>query len=147
MLGVKSCVRIVFKVWPFQSSCRGSAETNLTSIHEDANFDPWPHSSRCELWCRLQMQLRYCVAMALVSASSYSFNLTPILGTSVCLRCGSKKIKKKKKKKKAGPFLPFLMTEASRQCGGGSKCLGQYRFVVTLAAKEGPFHFVKTIEV
>ena len=36
----------------------------------------------CELWYRLQMQLRSCVAVAVVWASSYSSDLTPSLGNS-----------------------------------------------------------------
>ena len=36
----------------------------------------------CELWCRLQTQLGSCVAVAVSQASSYSSDLTPILGTS-----------------------------------------------------------------
>ena len=34
----------------------------------------------CELWCRLQMRLRPYVAVA----SSYSSDLTPSLGTTIC---------------------------------------------------------------
>ena len=35
----------------------------------------------CELWCKLQMQLGSCVAVAV--AGSYSSDLTPSLGTSI----------------------------------------------------------------
>ena len=49
-----------------------------------------------ELWCRSQMQLGSCIAVAEVQASGYSFNSTPSLGTSICLGCGPKKQKKKK---------------------------------------------------
>ena len=72
---------------------------NLTRIQED-RFDPWPHSSGlriwccCELWCRLQMWLRSSIAVAVVEASSYSSDLTPSLGTSMCCGCGPKKKKK-----------------------------------------------------
>ena len=38
----------------------------------------------CELWCRLQMRLRSHVAVSVVQAGCYSFNLTPSLGTSIC---------------------------------------------------------------
>ena len=40
---------------------------NLTSIHEDVGFDPWPClgiQHRCELWCRSQMWLGFRVAMS-----------------------------------------------------------------------------------
>ena len=37
-----------------------------------------------ELWCRSKIWLGSCVAVAVVQAGSYSFNLTPGLGTSVC---------------------------------------------------------------
>ena len=38
--------------------------------------------------------------MALVQAGSYSFNWTPSLGTSICLRSGPRKRQKDKTKKK-----------------------------------------------
>ena len=51
---------------------------------------------RCsELWCKLQMQLRSCVAV--VQASSCSFPSAPSLGTSIYCTCGPKKKKKKSK--------------------------------------------------
>ena len=51
------------KVW---SSCRGSAETDLTSIHEDAGSIPGlaqciQHC--CELWCGLQIRSGVAVAV------------------------------------------------------------------------------------
>ena len=54
---------------------------------------------RCcrELSCRSQMQLRSGVAVAVALAGSYSSDLTPSLGTSICSGCGPKKSKKKKK--------------------------------------------------
>ena len=39
------------------------------------------------------MRLRSCVAVAVVQAGSCSSNLTPSLGTSICLMCGPKKKK------------------------------------------------------
>ena len=49
-----------------------------------------------ELWCRLQMQLGSGIAVAVVQASSYSSELSPSLGTSMCCRCSPIKTKKKK---------------------------------------------------
>ena len=45
----------------------------------------------CELWSRSQMLLRSGVAVVEVSASSYSSDLTPSLGTSMCVGAGQKK--------------------------------------------------------
>ena len=49
----------------------------------------------CKLLCRWQMQLGSAVALAMALASSCSSDLTPSLGTSICLGCGPKKEKKK----------------------------------------------------
>ena len=49
-----------------------------------------------ELWCRLQMQLGSGIAVAVAQANSYSSNLTPSLGTSICRGCSPKKTKPKK---------------------------------------------------
>ena len=63
------------------SSPCGSAETKLTSIMKVwiqslAMLSGLRTQSCGELWCRLQMRLRSCVAMAVavVQAGSYSFN-------------------------------------------------------------------------
>ena len=45
----------------------------------------------CELWCRLQTQLRSCISVAVVQASSCSSNLSPNLRTSICYGCSPKK--------------------------------------------------------
>ena len=55
-------------------SCCGAAETNLTSIHEDARWIPDPTQGVrirhcCEMWCRSQTQLGSGVAVAVVLAS------------------------------------------------------------------------------
>ena len=79
------------------SSRRGTVEKNPTRNDEFAGSIPglaqWvkdPHC--CELWCRSQMQLGSCiaVAVAVVQASGYSSDLTPSLGTSICCRCSPK---------------------------------------------------------
>ena len=53
----------------------------------------------CKLLHRLQMQLGYHVAVAVVSAGSCSSYMTPSLGTSICHGRGPKKTKKKIKSK------------------------------------------------
>ena len=54
----------------------------------------------CELWCRSQMGLRSCFAVAVVQVSGYSSNSTPSLGiASICLRCSPKKDRETKNKK------------------------------------------------
>ena len=75
---------------------------NPTSIHEDTGLipglDQWIRIWHCcELWCRLQTQFGSHVAVAVVQADSYSSDLTPSLGTSVCCECGPKKTKTKQK--------------------------------------------------
>ena len=53
---------------------------------------------RCcrELWCRLQIQLRSGVAVAMVWAGGYSSDWTPSLGTSMCCGCSPKTSKQTK---------------------------------------------------
>ena len=70
----------------------------------------WLASMRTQVWSlallsglRIQhchkLQLGSCIAVAVAWTRSYSSDLTPILGTSMCLRCGPKKIKTKQTKK------------------------------------------------
>ena len=81
-----------------RSSHCGAAEMNPTRNHEVpgliSGLAQWIWCCR-ELQCRLQMQLGSCVAVAVVQASSYSSDLTPSLGTSICHGCGPKKTRKK----------------------------------------------------
>ena len=81
------------------SSSSGSAETNLTSIHEVAGSILSELRIQCcpELWCRSQAWLRSQVAVAVGQARSCSSDSTPSLWTSICHRCGPKKREKKKK--------------------------------------------------
>ena len=53
-----------------------------------------------ELRGRSQTQLGSGIAVPVAEAGSYSSNLTPSLGTSICRGCGPKKQKKKKTKNK-----------------------------------------------
>ena len=63
---------------------------------------------RCgELWCRSQMPLGSCVAMAVVSAGSCSSNSPPSLGTSICLGWGPKETKKKKRRRTGCYICPL----------------------------------------
>ena len=58
------------------------------------------------------MQLRSGVAVAVVQAHSYSSNMTPSLGTSICSRCGPKK-KTKKNKKQKNPIPRLVLDQTS----------------------------------
>ena len=47
-----------------------------------------------ELWCRSQTWLRSGVAVVVAQTSSCSSDSTPVLGSSICYRCGPKETKK-----------------------------------------------------
>ena len=69
---------------------------NLTSIYEDSGSIPglsqWSKIWRCcEQWYRLQTQLRFGVAMAMVYTGRCTSNSTPSLGTYMCHGCSSKR--------------------------------------------------------
>ena len=59
-----------------------------------------------ELWCRSQTWLRFCIAVAVVQASSCSSISTPSLGTSICCGCSPKKQAKQNK-----THLQYLLVE------------------------------------
>ena len=74
-----------------------------TSIHEEVGSIPgltqWLRIQHCcELWCRSQMQLESCAAVAGVSAGSYSSNLTPNLEIPYASGAALKRPKKNKTK-------------------------------------------------
>ena len=95
------------KTAPEGISCCGAVETDLTSIYEDANSNPglaqwigiW---CCCELWCRSQMRLGFCIALAMTQTGSCSSNSTPGLGAFICCRFSPKKQKTKKMEKNPG---------------------------------------------
>ena len=67
-----------------------------------------------ELWCRSQMWFGSSVAVAVAAAGSYSSNLIPSLGTSICRGCSPKKTQKKKKKnqtKKPHCFIGLVVLD------------------------------------
>ena len=108
---------LIERVPPGSSRC-GTAEMNLDSIHEDAVLIPG--LAQC---VRDPVLLRSRFAVDEAQVSSYSFHLTPTLGTSICCGCSPKKQKKKKKKKKkkeslwlnsAGSVLAFPKSSLSR---------------------------------
>ena len=76
-----------------------------------------------ELWCRLQMQLRSGVAVAVVQGSSCSSNLTASLGTSIWRQCSPKK-----KKKKGVPVVAQWLTNPTRnhEVAGSVPALAQW---------------------
>ena len=72
------------------------------SVYEDAGSIPdlahWVKDlALLRLWCRVQMQLRSSIAMAV--ASRYSSDSTPSPETSICHKCGYTKEKIKKTNK------------------------------------------------
>ena len=54
----------------------------------------------CELWCRLQMQLRSSIPVAVAYAGSCSSDWTPSLGTSICWDYSPKRQKDQKETEK-----------------------------------------------
>ena len=101
------------KVPKSRSSHCGSAATNPTSIHEGSCSIPGlTHGLRiqhcCEQWCRLQIQLGYCIAVAKAGSCSPDSNLS--LGISICHRC------KKKKKKKSSHTKHYTESTQMNWC-------------------------------
>ena len=65
--------------------------TTWLRVQSLALLSGWGIQHSRELVCRLQMQLKSGVAVAVVQADSCSSDLTPSLGTSICCGCGTKK--------------------------------------------------------
>ena len=87
--------RTTLKKCLLRSSCRCSAEVNLTSVMRIPGQSLASLSEsriwRCrELCCRSQTRLGSCMAVAVAEASSYSSDLTPSLRTSICCSAGLK---------------------------------------------------------
>ena len=100
---LKNAVKAILKI--IGSSHCGSVETNPTAMREDAGLIPGLAQGLriwfcCELWCRLQMWLGSGIVMAVAYSGSCSSNLTPSLGTSICLRGSPKKQQTNKQTKK-----------------------------------------------
>ena len=74
-----------------------------------------------ELWHRSQMRLRSCVdvAVAVAVAGSYSSDVTPSLGASICCGCGTKKKKDKKKKKEKKWLRSWRLSNRTWLCNDG----------------------------
>ena len=83
----------IFSIWEFLLWLSG-LQTQLLSMRMWIRFQVSLNGLRIwccyELWCRSQMWHGSHVAVAV--AGSYSSNLTPSLGTSICCRSGHKKI-------------------------------------------------------
>ena len=126
----------LFKTVPLWNFHCGSVVTNPTDINENAGWIP---GLACELsiWychelcCGSKMWLRSRVAVAVVSAGSYSSDSTPSLGTSIYCGCSPKKTKRK-----SVPFLGNFIgrrergsRQLSASCTSSSHCfplMGQF---------------------
>ena len=64
------------------------------------------------------------MAVAVAVACSYSSDLTPSLGTSICCRYGPEKQKKKNQKYKISSNLPLLLAT----CAPGLNFMGIFRY-------------------
>ena len=98
------------------SSCHGSAEMNLTSIHEDVGSIPV--LAQCgsrvplELWCRSQKWLGSLIAVAVVWASSYCSDSTSSPGVAL----KKKKREREREREKQAPLLRHPAFKCEEPC-------------------------------
>ena len=64
----------------------------------------------CELWCRSYTWLGSCIAVAVVWARSYSSDLNPSLGTSICRGCRPKSHSHSPNKKRERERRDYFMS-------------------------------------
>ena len=115
-----------------RSSHCGSAESNPTSMSmwiQSLALISGLRIQLChELWYRLQIWLRSCVAMAVAQLSWCSSDSTPSLGNSICCGCSPKK--KKEKKKEEIFYKPFYEESITLKPKGKTlqekEAIGQY---------------------
>ena len=115
---LENSVMLKHQIEGFEESPCGLVLMKLISIQEDVGSIPcltqWLRIPHCgELWCRLQMKLGSCIALAVAQAGSYSSDLTPSLGTSTCCGFGPQN-KKKKSQMLQTTFFFFLFTSPTK---------------------------------
>ena len=75
----------------YQQTRLASMKTRVQSLGSLSGLRIW----HChELWCRLQMRLGSCVAVAVAQAGGYGSSWTLSLGTSICYTFGPKSLNK-----------------------------------------------------
>ena len=96
------------------SSCCGAVETNPGSIPGLVHWVGDLALLWAVVWVRLSAQIPSCCSC--MQVGSFSSDLTPSLGTSICYGCGLKKKKTKQNKKK--PPNKTNQTKVQRQKSG-----------------------------
>ena len=104
---------ITNKLYNLEFLLGGVTEMNPTRNHEVVGSIPGSLSGLGiwrghELSCRSQMQLGFCVAVAVAQAGNCSSDLTPSLGNSICRRRSPKKAKQTNKQKNPQNFIILL---------------------------------------
>ena len=82
-----------FPLWLPRLRTQHSIRENMRSIPGLAQWVKYP--ACCKLRCRSKMWLRSDFAVSVVQAGSCSSDSIPVLGTSICCKCGHKDKKKK----------------------------------------------------